>query len=441
MKRRARRNSRKERGVALIVVLTAVMVVTLIFSEFKTNTTYDKFGADNALDQTRGELLARSSMNLSELIIRLQQVLDDPQVQQQVGQVQLTDWADMFMSAFGGTPEEVASTTGLVGEDAAGFGADIGSFGVKITSDDGKINVNCANGKPEHAQLTYTLLESLYYFPAFDMLFQDPDADGWRRDRKLQTQAIVDYIDDNKDQAQPPGAERSNAAEDYGYANLKDSYKAKDNYLDSLAELKLARGVDERFWTLFGNSFTVYGGCKLNVRSLEDPRIIAALLYLTAKDPEDPIVRDGNLLWYHALAVSFARQNGYPFQDTKEFVDFVKDPEALLGAGLTDPTGTGTGTGTGAAATGAAVPIQIPGVPPGLDLGLTLDQAKVDKVLRTGPQRTYRVEAWGQVTRHSIFPPILRKITAVWDMGNVNSNQRSTDAKARNGAWVHVQVH
>jgi hypothetical protein len=39
-------------------------------------------------------------------------------------------------------------------------------------------------------------------------------------------------------------------AEDYGYENLKDRYKPKNNAIDSVAELKLVRGVDARFWAL-----------------------------------------------------------------------------------------------------------------------------------------------------------------------------------------------
>lgn len=432
----ARRRTKRERGVALILVTTALGLCAIFASEFQTNTRYDSFGADNTVDQFRSEVLARSAISLSEMIIRLQQVLDNKDVQEQLGQIQITDYADMFMAAFGGDSEEVRGMLGSFAdaEEAKGFGAEIGSFGVKITSDDGKINVNCANGKPEHSQLTYTLLESLYYFPAYDRLFEDPDADGWRRDRKLQTEAIIDFIDENRDRAVPPGEPRSGAGEDYGYESLDDRYVAKNDYLDTVEEMRLIRGVDDRFWTLFGPAFTVYGGCKLNVRSLEDPRIIAAILYLTAKDREDPVIRDGARLWYHALAVQFARQNGLPFATSQEFVDFVKDPEALFQNPFGDQGGTPP---TGA----APVPIQIPGVPPGTDLGLALDPAAVDKVLRAGPQRTYRVEAWGQVRRHEIHPPILRKIEAVWDMGNVNSNQRSQDAKARNGAWVYVKVH
>ncbi|MCA9676070.1 MAG: general secretion pathway protein GspK, partial [Myxococcales bacterium] len=444
-RRAARRDRRRrrgpaftQRGVALIAVATALTILAVLSKEFATNTQVDAFGADNARDQMRAEFLARSSLDLSELILRLQQVLDNPQVQQAIGAVQITDYADLLMSAFGGTAEEVAGTVGSTGEKPKGLGADIGAFGVRIVSDDGKINVNCANGKREYSQLVYTLVEALYYFPAFDPVFQDPAVDGspsgWRRDRATQTQAIIDYIDEDSTKVSPPGEPPANVAEDYGYEGLRDKYRAKNNYLDTLDELKLVRGVDDRFWTLFGPAFTVYGGCKLNVRALEDPRIIAAIIFLTAKNKEDPAVRDGNLLWMHAQAVAWARQNGFFFNSTQDFVDFVKDPEGQLGAGLTDPSGQGGSGGSTQAPT-----IQIPGVPPGVDLGVELDPTEVDKILRAGPQRTYRLEVWGEITRQPPFTPLHREMTAVWDMGTVNVNQRSTDAKARNGAWVYLR--
>jgi type II secretory pathway component PulK len=435
MARRRRPRPSRQRGVALVAVTAILTMTGVLAHEFSTTSQTDALGADNHRDQMLAEQLARSSLNLSELILRLQQVLDNPQIQEQIGKVQLTDYASMFMMAFGGTAEEVASTTGLAGDAARGFGAEIGYFDVRITTDDNKININCANGKPEFAQLIYTYLDGLYYFPVFDRLFQDPDADGWRRDRRQQTEALVDYVDADRQKAPIPGDGPSGASEDYGYESLPDHYKAKNNYLDTIAEIKLIRGVDERFWALFGHRLTVYGGCKINVRALDDPGLIATLLYLTAKNREDPVLRDGTLLWYHALAVSWARQNGLPFDTTQEFVDFVKDPEGkvqdMLGA-LGGVTG------------GGAQPppqLQIPGVPVGIDLGLELDLANVNKALRAGPQRTYRVVATGQVDRSPPFAPVRREITAVWDMGNVNANQRSQDAKARNGSWVYLKTH
>ncbi len=436
-RRRRRGPMFTQQGIALLVVTTTLMIIGFMAKEFATNTTIDSFGAANSRDQMRAEFLARSSLNLSELILRLQQVLDNPQVQNQLGAMQITDWADTFMSAFGGTDDEVKDALGpITGDEAKAFGADIGSFGVTISTEDGKLNVNCANGKTEYLQLTYTMLEALYYFPAFDPVFQDADADGWHRDRRLQTEAIMDYIDQGANgevKVTAPGEPRSTAGEDYGYESLRDSYKPKNNYLDSLDELKLVRGVDDRFWTLFAPAFTVYGGCKLNVRSVEDPRIIAAVIFLTAENKEDPVLRDGALLWYHALAISYARQNGYFFNTTADFVEFAKDPEAQLGLGLTPPGGE---AGGGA----APPPIQIPGVPQGIDLGVELKQTEVDKVLRAGPQRTYRLEAWGAVDRGIGLEPLRRTLMTVWDMGTVNVNMRSTDPKSRNGAWVYLRI-
>lgn len=419
-----------QRGIALIVVMVALMMGAIVTKELSTNVNVDAFGADNATEQMRADFLARSALNLSELILRLQQTLDQPEVKEQLGAVQLTDYADLFMSAFGGTPEEVAATTGLVGEEAKGFGADIGAFGVSIRSDDGKINLNCANGKPEYAQLTYTLVDAMYYFPAFDPLFQVADADGWQRDRRRQTEAIIDYIDSGLDQVSAPGAPKSGASEDYDYSKLK--YKAKNNYLDTLDEAKMIRGVDDRFWTLFSPALTVYGGCKLNVRTVEDPRILAALIFLTVKNEDDPVVRDGQLLWYHATAVAYAKDNGYFFDTLEDFEKFVKDPEGAMMMGITEATAAAGGTTTPPA-------VQFPGVPVGLDLGVELDHAKVEKVLRAGPQRTYRVEAWGEITRNQPYNPIRRELTAEWDMGNVNVNPRATDQRSRNGAWVHLK--
>ncbi len=437
MKRRNKQMRITQRGIALLAVVSALTITGVVAVEFSTNSRFDAFGSYNVRDQMVAEELARSSMNLSELVLRLQQVLDNKDIQQQIGKVQLTDYASMLMAAFGGTAEEVASTTGLSGEAAAGFGTEgLGYFDVRITSEDGKINLNCANGKPEFAQLTYTLLDGMLYFPVYDPIFQDPDADGWRRDRRQQVEALIDYVDEDRNKVPLPGQGPTGVSEDYGYENLNDKYKAKNNYLDTIDEIKLIRGVDDRFWAVFGHELTVYGGCKINLSALESPKLVAAILYLTAKDPNDPILRDGTMLWYHALAVAWARQNGIPFDSTQEFAEFVKDPEGQMTGLLA-----GLLPGTDPSAPAPAAPaIQIPGIPPGVDLGLELDNKKVNQVLFAGPQRTYRVVASGTVHRGDQFPPLTREITAVWDMGNVNANQRSQDAKARNGSWVYLKI-
>ena len=55
-------------------------------------------------------------------------------------------------------------------------------------------------------------------------------------------------------------------------------------------------------------------------------------------------------------------------------------------------------------------------------------------------ERAVLVAKGGEITRPIPFNPIRREIVAVWDMGNINVNQRSQDPKARNGSWVYLRI-
>src|ERR1043165_1317929 len=69
----ARRKRNRQRGVALVAVMVAIAITLVIANEFGTSTTGDLMAAANYRDQMRAHFLARSAMNLSELVIRIQQ--------------------------------------------------------------------------------------------------------------------------------------------------------------------------------------------------------------------------------------------------------------------------------------------------------------------------------------------------------------------------------
>ena len=50
------------------------------------------------------------------------------------------------------------------------------------------------------------------------------------------------------------------------------------------------RGVGDNFWGTFGELFTVYGGCKVNVGAIPPEKwpIMAAIIRYAAKDPNKP---------------------------------------------------------------------------------------------------------------------------------------------------------
>ena len=419
----------KQRGVALVTVLIAIAITLVITNQFGTSSTNDMIAAANYRDQMRAHFLARSATSLAELVIRIQQRLDNIKELRDMGGVQITDYADQLVLPFCGGGDEVRDMIGFSTEQVPGLGAEIGGCGFNgpMTTEDDRINVNCAN-VPAAAPMIESMLTTLVYFPAYDPVFEDADAEGWRRDRTQQVQAIVDYID--RDAMR--GSKNTGAAEDYGYESLKDKYIPKNNYIDSLGEVKLARGVDDRFWTLFGSSLTAYGGCKVNVSAISNPQLIAAILYLSAKNPNDPILLDVKKLFMLAGVVAKAKQFGQTFKDVKEFANFVKDPVAAVSAltSTTDVSGGAAQAAQGALASGL-------GIPPGEKIGLELDQAKLNQITMTGPRRTYRIEAWGEIERKSgVFPPIRSTITGVWDTKVFPQNVRKPQPK---GAWVFLR--
>jgi general secretion pathway protein K len=419
----------------LIAVMVSLAIILVLTSQFGTGTNVDLFAAANSRDQMRSHFLARSATNLAELVIRLQQRIDN--IKQLRGVVQITDFADQVILAFCGGSEEVKAAVGFNTSAVKGLGADIGTCGIvnqQITTEDDKLNVNCLNGNDPTAATFKSALDALMFFDAYNPVFEEADAEGYRRDRPLQTSAIADYIDANSLHLRERGT-----TEDYQYESLKDPYRAKNNYIDSVGELKLVRGVDDRFWTLFGATFTAYGSCKVNLSALSNTQLIAAILYLSAKNPADPVVTDPKKLFALAAIVAKSKQFGQQFQTVDDFIAYVKDPGASLGS----IAGQQGSTMAGSAAS-AAVNAGIPGLSGGDRLKLDLDKQKLSQMTTAGPRRTYRVQAWGEIERkqkdkdgNPVFPAIRSTITAVWDTKVVLQNVRKPPAPK--GAWVFMK--
>jgi general secretion pathway protein K len=421
----------RQRGVALIAVLIAIAITIVISNEFGTATTTDISAASNYRDQMRAHFLARSAQNIAELVVRIQGRLDN--IKELQGQVQVTDFADTIAATFCGSEEEIRDMIGFSTSEVPGLGGDIGTCGFNgsFTTEDDKINLNCANNSTSD-DIIKSALDALVYFPAYDPVFEEADAEGWRRTREDQVNAIIDYID--RDSTRGVVAPKSSgASEDYGYESLRDRYKPKNNYIDTLGEVKLARGVDDRFWSLFGDAFTIYGGCRINIAAVNNPQLIAAILFLSAADGET-FQNDARKLFALAGIVAKAKQMGETFAKLDDFITFVKDPSAAIEAIA----------GAGGMAGSAASQAMSMGIMPGEKLGMKLDAKKLGTIAIAGPRRTYRVEAYGEIARkqtdnegRAVFPPVRSTINGVWDTKLVPQNARKQPVPK--GAWVFLR--
>jgi hypothetical protein len=193
-----------------------------------------------------------------------------------------------------------------------------------------------------------------------------------------------------------------------------------------VSELKLVRGIDDRMWTLFGDQFTAYGDCKVNIGAVSDPKLIASILFLSAKNPDDPVVKDPLKLWALSKLVIEARSWGVYFDDLQTFADFVKDPQTSLGTLFSTEQQAG------------AAPVTPQPNLTGVQVeGLEVDPTKLGQVARSGPRRIYRIEVVATVPRgvEGTGNDYVKRLVAVWDTKTQNQNMR--DPSASKGAWVY----
>lgn len=403
-----------QRGIALIAVTLALAVITTVTMEFNYSTNVDYASAANARDAMRAHFLAKSVMNMSQMLLKVQRDLLDRSRNQLrnlgLPDVQIADFMSMLEVPMCGTKEELADMAQLAHVDVnnmKGLGLDYGACRVEtFISEDGKINVNCANSDEKTRTNLAAALSGMVASPAYDALFQERDGDNQFTDRATFVKALIDYVD--RDEA---GYGGGGTTEDYGYEANRDSYRAKNLYIDSVDELNLVRGMDDRKWAIFGPELTAYGGCKVNVSATQSATQLMGLLYATAKDKNDPVLLDVRKLYLLANRVAQARTLGFPFDTLQKFTEFVADPDAALGLKAADGAGLGAQLGL--------PPVE----------GLTLDPAELGKIATVGARRTYRIVAAAQVGR------VEKRIIGVFDQKITLQNSRDPENKL--GAWVY----
>lgn len=427
----------RRRGVALLIVVAYLAIMTALCAEFSYGTRVDLSQAANARDELRAHYMARSSVALSRLLIKIQQKFIDPimaQAQQLLAQagvpgglglsLRVTDYAGPLMQAFSGSEEEVGALAGLVGIDitgAKGLGLKSGHFDAAITPEDGKIDINCGGGLTgdltagKNRQIVvYRLLMAMMFSPAYNDLFSTPDPQGQIVDRDSTARAVIDWADADEQMFSPEG---NSAAEDYRYDARGDPYKAHDNQYDSVEEIALVRGVREDWLAAFSPFLTVYAadplqGCRVNLNALGRdcaPLMMGILRAAAVPDPTrppaDPSVLDDRRL-YPLATIACQRAATGGFDKVDSIVALLQNPLASISP-------------------------EDPRYPLLQSMaGLTINRADLDKVAYTGAPRVYRVVGSGE-SGH-----VKKKITAIIDTARVVENPLTINPAAEKDAGV-----
>lgn len=354
--RAARR--RRTRGMAFILVLGALTILTVMLAEVQDESSAEFSSALSARDAVVAEYAARSAVNLSRLLIST-----EPTVRMALApilamayrgsapQIPVWNFTDQMLGVFNDNvgKETFAAFSGLDLAQGKNLGFPGASFELKIVDEDSKINVNAANRQLIARVRLMQQLMSLMSGPQFDPLFERRDADGDFSDRQAICAAIIDWVDpDTETMLCDPVASTQNQdmpAEDAYYQQLDRPYFRRNAPFDSLEELRMVRGMSDDFWATFVDPdperpdkrlLTVWGTSgAVNVNTAA-PQALLALVCASAV-PDTPLCKDPLEMQKFLMVLTLARSftmGAPPFSSPKMFISTLKG-QGLLGPVLT----------------------------------------------------------------------------------------------------------
>jgi type II secretory pathway component PulK len=310
---RSRRRSKS--GVALLIVITSLLFMTVLVTEIAFAATVRLQLGAHQRDEAKAEALAETGVYIYQLVLTASKGLGKNPMIQQVEQMMGIDLGDalwqmipfintgMMRMIFvaGGDEDDIEdmSTEGMSEEqlaesrESSGFDKNFldfdGDFYAEVTDEDRKINVSrftavnradlMAGTDPTAWQL-YGLMSGVRTCPSYtlsadgtaqeDVASEErEDLDRFFLDRNLERWELVgnlaDWTDADNSRVYDGGAEDSlyNALE-------KDPYLPKNAGFDSLDEIRLVEGWHrDDVWERFGGDITVYGNGKINVNTAE----------------------------------------------------------------------------------------------------------------------------------------------------------------------------
>jgi general secretion pathway protein K len=366
----ARANAKRQRGVALMVALISIAVLTAVTTEFLYSSRVDLQMAGNQRDDIRAYYLARSGIGMSRLLLSFQKQVDaiqlPPGLNELLGgalggavpggaaagqvptpsgfNIQLWKLAridcyllqSMIVSDGDDARSKVAESLGQRrvegaedGEEVPGgqrdFGSFTGCFDVQIEAEEPKINLNALE-IPNNGVLEQAL--AVFGDKQFEFLFEREDAN---RARVTPSELLIN-IKDWMDQDQVASAIQTDGLraqfqpgfsdENRDYSRYDPRYQAKNARFDSLDEVFMVHGVNDRMMAVFRDRFTVYGDPNRAANINTDDPILLWGAILRAADPTkpDPRLRDPLFIAQLIQAIQTAKMFSFLGMSTKDFI-------------------------------------------------------------------------------------------------------------------------
>jgi general secretion pathway protein K len=344
---RGRRRSRDSRsGVALLVVVSAIMIITVLVSEMNYGARVRLLLAAHQKEEVQAYWLARTGINIYKLILAGNMALKNSSIADYGGMfgVNLGDalWqAVPFLSTglmrmifvSGGDIEDIeeeelreVTTTGTVSDEIAeqsreelstGHFSDKhfldfdGDFNASIVDEDSKVNLNGFASRSSESilqeELTATTLYGIMSGQEQDQWFYDRDIDRWE---------IIGNIADWVDTDNTRCGLRSGYEDDLYNRVEPDPYLAKNAPFDTKEEIKLVDGWEDEVYEKYEDRITVWGSGKININTASPEVMFGLLKAYSEGTPADSVVEQCQSLMAEMVLFS-------DWQSADEFAEWV----------------------------------------------------------------------------------------------------------------------
>lgn len=345
--------ARRQRGVALLMVLSAVALLYVLAEQSRDEVEVYSLSAFAARDQLIAEYQARSAVNLARVVLHA-----EPTIRRAITpilapimalmgrglsappQIPIWEQADLIIGPFRG--HEGGAQLGELAHVDFGSAKNLGGLtgldSVRILDEDSKINVNTLVRSSVASIFTARQFQGLVVNPELNPFFEQRDADGQFTDRLTLFTSIVDYIDfdENLFDANLLNANATQSAsgpeDPVFYSTLRPSYRRRNAPLDSVEELHMVRGLgDDDLWARIidpdpGNptrrTVTVWGQGSVNVNTANAQTLLALICAFAVQAPQcnDP-TQASQFITAITLVQSLTLSMGIPlFNSAQSFI-------------------------------------------------------------------------------------------------------------------------
>jgi general secretion pathway protein K len=212
------------------------------------------------------------------------------------------------------------------------FGGFQGCFDAKISPEEPKLNLNKLDMPQFSSQVVVARLLDMFNDKRFEFLFMEEDANHVKTSPQDLVIALHDWMDDDQTQStlnltgQGEPFLKGFADEAYFYDRYNPRYRPKNARFDTLDELYMVHGWNDRMMAAFRDRLTVYPDINTAPNINTDDPLLLYMAILSVMDPLHPDSRLQNPLFVDALIKQIRSMSVFSFMgmSVSDFVSAVQ---------------------------------------------------------------------------------------------------------------------